>query len=227
MTIFSLANPVGSTSNTNSYAGTAGTPAANDLLICFVSASGTVATGTMTGGGWTWTKLTSFTKNSGNDTIYVFYAHATAATSTAPTFDCTGDNATGAIIHCWRVSGAEGRIQPSIRQIKTATGTTTNPSITMDRAILTGNGVISIVANGNNSAAQFTNPTSWTTDLEASYNTPTNGMGSSKRDSGETGTTITWTCASTTAWGMIVIELWNPRFRATGGAITTSGAMVF
>src|SRR5678816_3627915 len=93
-----------STSNTNSYAGTAGTPVSVDLLLCFVHATATVAAGTMTGT-WTWQKLTSFTLNSGADTMYVFWAIATAATSTTPTFDCTGDNATSCSIYCLRVAG--------------------------------------------------------------------------------------------------------------------------
>lgn len=224
MTITSLAGMSTSTSNTNSYAGTAGTPAAGDLLICCVLASDTTATGSMTGS-WTWTKLTSFTKNAGVDTIYIFYAYADAATSTTPTFDCTGDNATGAMIHCWRVTGAEGRTQPSVRQLKTATGTSANPAVTLDRAVLTGNGIISFAANGTNSSTQWTNPSGWTTDIENTYNTPPNGLGSSKRDSGETGTTITWTNANTTAWGVIVLELWNPRFRSSYGGASLTGNM--
>lgn len=224
ITLTSLATPSTSTSQASSYAGTAGTPAAGDLLICAALVSDSTATGTMSGT-FTWTKLTSFTKNGGLDTLYVFYAYADTATSTTPTVDVTGDNGTGAILHCWRVTGAQGRIQPSIRQMKTATGTSANPAVTMDRAILTTNAVISFAANGTNSTTQWTNPTGWIADVENAFNTPTNGMASSGRASGETGTTITWTNANTTAWGVIVLELWLPSSRSIGGGGAYSSPM--
>ena len=224
VTFTQLAAASASTSNTSSYAGTAGTPAAGDLLLCFVIASDTVAAGTMTGGGWTWNKLTSFTKNGGLDTLYVFWAFATAATSTTPTFDCTGDNATGCIIYCLRVTGSGGT---SIRQMNTNTGSTANPSVTMPYAILTGNGVVGFVVNGTNSAVQFTAPTSWTENAETSYNTPPNGGEVASRASGETNTTITWTNANTTAWGAIVIELWASQWRSIGGGTASTGSMTF
>jgi hypothetical protein len=204
----SLAAASTDTSNTSSYAGTSGNPANGDLLIACAMVSDTVAAGSMSGGGWTWNKLTSFTKNSGLDTFYIFWARATGTTATAPTMDVTGDNGTGASIHCWRVTGQEGGGAPYLRQMKTATGSSANPAITMDSAILTGNGCISFVCNGTNSAAQFTAPTSWATAIANSYNTPTNGLASSSRASGETGSTITWTCANTTAWGLILMEFY-------------------
>lgn len=209
MAVTELTAETASTSNTNSYAmGAAGTPANGELLVAAVVASGTVAAGTMTGGGWTWTRLTSFTKNSGADTIYIFTAPATGTTSTTPTFDCTGDNATGCIIACGRLTGLYGQNAPFIRQMKTNTGTSTNPSVTMDMAILTGNGVLAIAANGTNSATQWS-MTSYVEMAEAAYNTPPNSLTWQHRLSGETGTTISMTNSNTTAWGMIVIEFWE------------------
>ena len=201
-----LATMSASTSQATSYAGTAGTPAAGDLLIAFVLASDTTAAGTMTGS-WTWTKLLSFTKNGGLDTFYVFWAIATAATSTTPTFDCTGDQATGCLIYCLRVTGDNPKIRPFIRQFKTNTGSSTNPSVTMNTAILTGNGVCGMVGNGTNSSTQFTAPTSWTENAENTYATPSNALEVASRASGETGSTITWTNSNTTAWGAVVLEI--------------------
>lgn len=195
------------TSNTNSYAGNAGTPASGDLLICFVSAATTVAAGTLTGGGFTWRRLTSFTKNAGADTIYVFWTIATSATSTTPTFDCTGDNAAGCIIYCLRVTGDSANLRPYFRQIATATGSSANPAVTMNFAILTGSGVCGFCSNGTNSSTQFTQPSGWAENSEVAYNTPPNSGQTSSRTSGETGSTITWTNANTTAWGAIVIEI--------------------
>lgn len=211
-----LSNSTASTSNTNSYAGTAGAPANGDLLIAIVQASDTVSTRdggagafTMTGQ-WTWTLLQTYTYNSGADSIAIFWAKATGTTSTTPTFDCTGDNASGCVVDCYRITGQEGVDQPYIRQIKTNTGTSANPSVTMDTAVLTGNGVLGFASNKTNNAAQWTAPGSWTepANHEVAYNTPTTSMQTCNRASGETGTTITWTNSNTTAWIVGVIEFY-------------------
>lgn len=211
-----LSNQTASTSNTNSYAGTAGTPASGDLLIAIVMVSDSVATVdggagafAMTGT-WTWNLLYTFRWNTNLDTVAIFWARATAATSTTPTFTCVGDNGTGCIIDVWRVTGQEAEGAPYFRQIKTNTGNTANPSVTMDSAILTGNGVLGFGCNLTNSAAQWTAPTSWTeaANHETTYNTPPHSMEIATRASGETGTTITWTNANTTNWIVGVIEFY-------------------
>lgn len=207
MAVSALASSSTSTSNTNSYAGGTGTPVSGDLLIAFVVASDTVAVATMSGT-FTWNFLTSFTFNGGVDTVYVFWAYASSATSTTPTFDCTGDNATGCCISVMRITGVEGQTQPYCRQIKATTGSSTNPAATFDIAPLTGNGVIACCANKFNSSTQFTAPTNWTELHETSFNTPTTGFTTDYRASGETGTTITWTNSNNVAWGAILMELY-------------------
>ena len=211
-----LSNSTASSSNTSSYAGTAGTPTTGDLLIAIVQVSDSVST--MNGGAgafamtgtWTWTLHYTFTYNSGADSIAIFSAPATAGTSTTPTFTCTGDAGSGAVVDCFRITGAEGVNQPYIRQIKTNTGTSANPSVTMGSAILTGNGVLGFASNKTNSATQWTAPTSWTeaANHEVSYTSPTTSLQTCTRASGETGTTITWTNSNTTAWIVGVIEFY-------------------
>ena len=121
-------------------------------------------------GTWTWTKLTSFTFNGGLDTIYVFWAIATAATSTKPVFSCAGDSATGCIIYTLRITGQDAGGAPYIRQMKTATGNTANPSVTLDNAVLTGNEVVGVACNKKNSSTQWTAPASWSENSEGTYN---------------------------------------------------------
>jgi hypothetical protein len=166
-----LSTALASTSNTATYAGNAGTPAAGELLICFVIASGNT-TGNLTGT-FTWNLLTQFTRPA-SDQIYVFWAYASSATSVTPTFNSTSGNATGCIISAVRVTGAEGQTQPYLRQFKTLTNTNTNPAVTMDSAILTGNGCLAFATNIVNSTTQWTAPASWTELSEVAYNTPTN-----------------------------------------------------
>lgn len=203
-----LAAAVASTSNTSSYAGPTGTPAAGDILIAAVAATGTVAAGTMTGGGFTWTRLMSLAYNGGADTLYIFWAVATSATSTTPTFDCTGDNATGCIIACARFTGLEGQTQLYPRQTTTATGSTANPAVSFPVAINTNNAVILVCANSTNSAVQFTPGASYNEMDEATYTTPPSALAWHDRMSGETGVGKQMTNANTTAWGMIGIELY-------------------
>lgn len=215
-----------SSTDTTSYAGLTATPAAGDLLLCFVVASDTVAAGTMTGT-WTWTLLKSFTFNGGADTVYVFYAFADSATSTTPTFDCTGDTATGAIVYWLRVTGSYGQKVPVIRQFKTATGNGANPSVTLDYAPLTENGCVGIygkkTVNGTGSS-----PTSWTTAFSLAYSTPNTRQVVSYRASGETSATITWTQANAGNWGVLVLELWaDPMYKSIGGGQASNSPMFY
>ena len=218
-----LANMSTSTSNAESYNGTAGTPAAGDLLICGVHAAATVAAGTMTGT-WTWNQLKRFTYNGGLDSMYVFWAYASAATSTTPTFACVGDAASCCEIYCLRVTGGMGGTAPCIRQLKTATATSTNAAVPMFGAILTGSGVLSFVAENGSSPAIFTAPSGWTTVVEAGTGTaPRHAFAESHRVSGEVGSTVTWGNGSV-VWGAIAMEfhVLGAMQRQPGGGASSS-----
>ena len=199
-----LAAATASTSNTATYAGTAGTPVAGDLLVCFVSCSGNTS-GSMSGT-FTWTLLTSIVR--GSDTIYVFWAYASTATSTTPTFTSSSGNATGCIISCVRVTGGEGTVTPYLRQLKTALSSNANPSITMDAAILTGNGILTFATNVVNSTTQWTAPTGLTQISQVSYATPNNSGQTASAISGVTASTLTWTNANAGASIMAVLEFY-------------------
>lgn len=197
-----------STLNAESYlAATSGNPAAGDLLISFVAANATPAAGGMTGT-WTWNLIRQFTHNGGVDSMYVFYAYASAATATQPTFTCTGDAASSCEIYTFRVTGSSGIATADIRQWATATGTAANPVVTMPKAILTTSGCLSMVASNGTAPTIYTAPTNWTGKVEAGTGTgPRHSTALASRVSGETGTTVTWTRAGTDPWGLIVLEL--------------------
>jgi len=222
----SLGTISGTTTNATSYYGPSGSVTAGDLLICGVSAANTVAAGTMTGGGLTWTRLTSFTKNAAADTIYVFWASSPTTQGLAVTFDCTGDAAAGCCIFCYKVTGGEGQTVPAIRQFITNTGSVANPSGVMLAAVLSGNGVIGFAANGTNSATQWTSPTNWTEGGEASYTTTAQSFQACSYIS-ETRTTIPWTNANVTAWGVIILELWQPHTRSVSAGASYSSPMFY
>jgi len=195
------------TNQSTAYAGNAGTPVAGDILICYVLCSGNSTVGTLSGGGWTWTLLTSFTKTAGADIISIWYALASAATSTTPSY-LPSAAATGCIISCVRVTGQEGTNVPYIRQTATGTGTGANPTAVFGAAPLTGNGILAFATNATNSTAQWTAPTSFTEISEVAYNTPANSLETVQRATGQTAATLTWTNANTTAWVTYAIEFY-------------------
>ena len=199
-----------STANTTSYASGAFTPAANDLLVAFVVASATTATGTMTDSqGLGFTKVTSRVYNSSAETIYLFVANnLAAASSMTVTFDCTGDAATGVVIFVARVSGMTRTGTAAIRQSSGQNNLTagTTPAPVFAAAALTGNPTLGVVGNLSNPAA-LTEPTGWTERGDTGFASPTRGGEYVSRDSGFTGTTITWGSAGATAKGDISVEL--------------------
>jgi hypothetical protein len=61
---------------------------------------------------------------------------------------------------------------------------------------------------GNSSSpAGIAKPTSWTEQVDVGYATPSTGLEYASRNSGFTGTTITWASTSATVWGAISVEL--------------------
>jgi hypothetical protein len=196
------------TNQSTAYAGNAGTPVANDILICYVMCSGNVTVGTLSGGGWTWNLLVSSLKTSGADIISIWYAHATAATSTTPSY-LPAAAATGCIISCVRVTGQEGTNVPYIRQIARGAASTANPTAVFGVAPLTNNGILAFATNLTNSTAQWTAPASFTEISEVAYNTPANSLETVSRGSGQTVATLTWTNAQVTAWVTYAIEIYT------------------
>lgn len=80
--------------------------------------------------------------------------------------------------------------------------------------------MIGAALNSTNSSTQWTAPTSWTEAHEVAYNTPASSLETCYRVSGHTSTTVQWTNANTTSWGIIVMELYNA---GTGPTHTDNG----
>lgn len=198
-----------STTNASSYASGSFTPAAGDLLVAFVTATGTVAAGSMTDSqNLGWSKVTTALKASSADTLYCFVANKfAAASSMTVTFDCTGDAATGAVIQVVRVASMLRKGPLAIRQSAVSSNQTSGtPGPSFAASALTGNVTLGLVGNATNPAT-MTTPTNWTEQNDTGYGTPTTGAEYVTRDSGFTGTTITWGSSSASAFGAIIVEL--------------------
>lgn len=203
-----LSASLASTANqSTAYTGNAGTAQSQDMLIAFTSCSGNATIGTMSGGGLTWTLLTSQTKNAGADVCGVFWAFVTTGASITPAYTPNAA-ATGCIMAVVRVAGSTASASgPNLQQaIATDTGTTANPTATFGTTTLTTNGILLFVANGTNSSTQFTAPAGFTELDEVSYNTPANGGEVASRISGGVSNPSVWTNANTTSWRTFGLE---------------------
>jgi len=199
-----------STAGGTSYASGAFTPAADDLLVAFVFATSTVATGTMTDSqSLGFTKVTSAVKGGTAHTLYAFVANALAAASSMTvTFDCTGDPASGAIVQVARIAGMSKTgltaiLQSAKLENQSAGGT---PTATFPASALTGNPTLGAVGNGTNPAT-VTNPSGWTERADDGYSVPDAGQEYVSRDSGFTGTVITWGSTSASTFCDLIVEL--------------------
>lgn len=215
-----------SAANANTYTTGAFTPAAGDLLVVFAYAASTIDVGAVTNSdGLTFTKIASITTNNeGTETIYCFVADQLAnAVSQTCTLDVTGDIADGATVAVARVDGMTNTGAAAVRQSDTGFGGGgAQPSTVFAAAALTGNPTLGVVGANLNPPA-LTAPTGWTEQVDTGHDTPTRGLEYVSRDSGFTGTTMTWS-GGTTKHGEISIELdasgaavGQPYAKRTGG----------
>lgn len=203
-----------STTNASTYASGSFTPAANDVLLVFVTSSGTAAAGTMTDSqSLGFTSVTSALKNSSADIVQVFISNAKAtATSMTVTFHTSGGNASGCIIQPVRLAGmlrvGASAIKQSAVTANHASGAA--PAFTFGSAALTGNAVLSLVGNSTSppgiTVPAGSTPT-WTQGSNLGYSTPTTGGEWTFANSGFTGTTLTWGSTSASAYGVIGVEV--------------------
>lgn len=195
-------------SDASSYAMASFTPTANAILAVLVSATNTVAAGTMTGGSLTWTRRASVTFNGGISNFYLFTAPTGASPgATVPTFDCTGDAATGCMMDLIELTGLNN--SSPVRQFKTGNGSSSSPTVTMDSALQADKAYFSGFACTRNPAGGAA-PTSWTPTANTGHTSPTTGYSGAYRNGSETGTTVTFTAGASTNWGMIAVEFALP-----------------
>lgn len=200
-----------STSNAGSYACGSFTPAVGDLLVVGVIASGTVAAGALTSSaGYTFAKIATAVKAASADTLYLFVANqlVSAAAAQTVTFDCSGDNATGAVVSVVAVAGMARTGANAVRQfgVQNNGAAAATPTVALAAAALTGNVMLGQMGNAT-SPATVTPPSGWTERNDTGYSTPTTGSEYATRDSGFTGSSVAWGSTSATAFGAIAAEL--------------------
>jgi hypothetical protein len=193
------------------------TPALNDLLIVFFAARQTADTGAQltcvsSVGGFTFTKLSTegfFPTTPDNRlSVYVADALVSSATSQTVTVDTAVDVMSGSIIAVALVAGMTKTGLAAILQsaVDDDNSGGATPATVFGASALTGNATIGYVMNSSSPAA-MTEPTGWTEIGETDHITPNHGGELVSRDSGFTGTTITWGSTYGSAGCAISIEL--------------------
>jgi hypothetical protein len=103
------------------------------------------------------------------------------------------------------LTGEDAVRQFAIEESQAADGT---PAPAFSAAALTGNPTIGFCGNATNDiSGGLTNPTSWPELRGSNYGTPSSGAQSVARNSGFTGTTITWGSTSASIFGDCILEL--------------------
>lgn len=224
-----------STANVDTYtkAFTAFGLTPGDLWIVYVASTGTVAAdATLTAtANLTFSLIGTATKNGGQDKLYCFIADQLMPSSPAAmtiSFNCPSDPATGSIMSFAIAQGMSRSGLSAIRQYaansEIASGVA--PSATFASSCLTANPTL---IGSLTSVAGSTPPSGWTEQVDATYGGPTTGGGYASRDSGFTGTTITF---GTTAQGLncaFAIELDTsvpPKQGSASGTVAWSGAAI-
>lgn len=186
------------------------TPAVGDLFVVFCAVRGnTNVTPTCSddnGGAYTLVDANTFNPASaGAFSVFVRNSLLSNTTSTIVTV-ATGSNTSGAV-HIIAVSGMFRTGSAAIRQHGIGnTGGGGTPAITFGASALTANVTIGAVANITNPAG-MTAPTSWTERQDTGFNNPSVGLESVTRDSGFTGTTITWGSTTPSNASQAALEL--------------------
>lgn len=200
----------GSTSGTSNRT-VAITPAVGDLLIvyCFVSTNTNDSpTCTDNNGSGTYTRIDvgNVVIATLNHRLSIFVRDALMTNTTATTITvATGSNTSGAV-HCLAIAGMgrtglTGAVRSKGLQNNQAAGTA---APALNQAALTAN--LTIVAQGS-ADTTTTAPASWTERQDTNFATPTIALETATRDSGFTGTTITFGAASSTTFCSHALEL--------------------
>lgn len=209
MATFRTSAAGGATSGTGNRTATI-TPAIGDLFIvvCGVSVNTNTAPTCSDNNSGAYSLITTARKATSADTMSVFVRNALVpnTTSTVVTV-ATGSNDSGAV-HILAISGMsrtglDAIVQSARQENQAAAGT---PAPAFSASALTGNLTIGAVCNATNPAG-MTTPVGWTERQDTGFNTPPVGLETVTRDSGFTGTTVTWASTSASEFASLIVEL--------------------
>jgi hypothetical protein len=206
------------------------TPTSGDLLVAVALVTGQGSGGTFSDNrSLGWTNIITAVKNTSGDSVVLAVANSLAgALSTTVTFTpAGGPTSSGVSISVMRVSGMSRTGLSAVRQsAKADNQPQTTPAATFSVAALTANPIIGAVANQNNPAG-ITPPSTWNEIHDQGYASPNSGLETVAKDSGFTGTTVTWGFISASALCCLIAELDTSAVTQTAtaqvGTVTQTG----
>jgi len=192
-------------------------PAVGDLLVVIVTKEASALASPMVSAdltssvaptGFTLIRSQGHRSSAAHMSLFVANALTVNTTSRTVTIASGSDAGTGTIISVYSVSGMTRTGAAAVRgqggQTNQSAGT---PAPAFGAAALTANACIGAIYNATNPAG-MTPPSGWTEGGDSGYNTgQVSGLETCHRNSGETGTTITWGSSSASAFASIIIEL--------------------
>jgi hypothetical protein len=209
MATFRTSAAGGSTSGTSDRTATI-TPAIGDLLIvfCFVSTNtNDTPTCSDNNGAGTYTQIDigNVVISAVNHRLSIFIRTTLMVNTTSTVVTvATGSNTSG-IVHVLAIAGMSqtglGAFRGSGKQDNQAAAT---PAPALNQAALTVNLTIAVAASADTAIGV---PSGWTTAQQTTFATPTISMHTAYRNSGFTGTTITFGDASSTTFCSFALEL--------------------
>ena len=200
-------------------------PTVSDLIVVVTGttgvAGGTTAVSDNQTPAGTYTKLGSdFTGFSTTGHLSAWVRNFLIGSNASTTFTATQASSTGGGLAVYRIASAHivglGAIRGFGGQSTGTSGTTPAPvllgrvgsTFSGTQAALTGNGMITAVANGTNTAATtIRSSPAYTRDADLGYNAPATGLDVGHINSGETASTITWGGNSPSAFASLAIEV--------------------
>ena len=203
----------GNTPNTSG----AFSPASGDLLVVIVTKEASALSSPMVSAdltssvaptGFTLIRTQGHQSSAAHVGIFVANALTTNTTSRTVTIASGADAGAGTNISVFSVSGMTKVGSAAVRgqggQTDQAAAT---PAPAFGAAALTTNPCIGAIYNATNPAG-LTQPSGWSEGSDTGYTTgQVSGIETAFRNSGETGTTITWGSASASAFASIILEL--------------------
>jgi hypothetical protein len=217
------AGEIASTANVETYDFPSVSLSGNAVVVIIAFVKVTTSAGGITnvsGDALTWTKKTSATwpAGDGSHSVYVFWAK-TPASPVASVYqvNVTGDAGTACGAVMFQFTGADLATSDPIKQVvinDSGTGGSNDANGTFGAALDTGNGYGAAWMGALAGAPVSTQPASWTEIADVSIASPTSNISGAFRAGGETGTTVTFTNAST-IWALAAVEV----YRAGAGAV--------
>jgi hypothetical protein len=205
------------------------TPAVGDLFVVFVCVAANnndVPTVTDNNGSGTYDRIwvVPITISAINYRLSCHVRTAKLANTTSTTVTAnTGSNTSGSVVVV-ALAGSPNAGAAAVRQSATqsdqAAGT---PAPAFSSAALTGNLTLGAVGNGTNPAT-MTTPSGWTERQDVGQASDAHGLEVVSRDSGFTGTTVTWGSSSASRFASGILELESALIISGAGNVATGEA---